>query len=848
MERVQKALRKQLIAQDERLTLELRQKTNELETLKERREALGVDLYGFQQALAKLQMALEKKHDELALTVQSKAQNEEEVSKLEAKLAEKLKTKARVVEQRNKTQAELDKVKLMIQQTDEVNRNLGSDILVTRRAAYGTEESMQRLEIEKSKQDERIAQLQEQSKRLLNEIAIVQAQRDAQHEECEAARRTVQEATAELEAIIKTKKEYMLRWRTGLANVAQRESALKAINESIESTDEKIRLQEISVRALEARIREQREQNDRIAALLARNEAEFKTLDAVSEQTAVKQRALQDRLRMLREDLENTDAMLQSILKAQKELSMRNDELEKNHTKLTQELQKLDDMLLETLSKQNTLEKGASSVYKAMLQLKREIQAKEAKMGEIQNEVARIKVDALNTEAHNQELTQILKSYDAELKEKDRLIEKYEVEIRQRHDKIDKKQVYIARLNKKLEQLLSNKRDEHTGPLEATIHNMQKEISQLNRENAEKEKLWIRAQTKLVSLTQETAEEHEHIKDLDSRQTVLRQKQLRARAQFESENAEIKDLKRLIRKLHNAMRKLNELINAACVKEAQLGNNIYCSEGEFATKLKELELECTQMDGNIARVKAEKEELLNQIVEIEKQILLWERKIQLEKETQEAIDPEYGKAEIAGMKKEIHRMELRLNQLQREQERMIVEMEKAIGKREVIQLASLNNLLGKGSDPNRPTQAAVRKALSQLKASLEQTIREARAIEQEIVNQENQSQILLDELQRQQQIYSQAEDARNALREALDDAFFVKQVNFEHIMVAQRKAKLYEDAANNRLRVGVPKEKLTEELDRQQQMYDNVRVLLTKLMQEFPKYEQWFKRLLDLKS
>jgi len=127
MERVQKALRKQLIAQDERLTLELRQKTNELETLKERREALGVDLYGFQQALAKLQMALEKKHDELALTVQSKAQNEEEVSKLEAKLAEKLKTKARVVEQRNKTQAELDKVKLMIQQTDEVNRNLGSD-------------------------------------------------------------------------------------------------------------------------------------------------------------------------------------------------------------------------------------------------------------------------------------------------------------------------------------------------------------------------------------------------------------------------------------------------------------------------------------------------------------------------------------------------------------------------------------------------------------------------------------------------------------------------------------------------------------------------------------------------
>lgn len=47
---------------------------------------------------------------------------------------------------------------------------------------------------------------------------------------------------------------------------------------------------------------------------------------------------------------------------------------------------------------------------------------------------------------------------------------------------------------------------------------------------------------------------------------------------------------------------------------------------------------------------------------------------------QEALDPLLGQAEAATMQKEIHRMELRLDQLKRTQEQMIVEMEKAVDK------------------------------------------------------------------------------------------------------------------------------------------------------------------------
>ena len=67
-------------------------------------------------------------------------------------------------------------------------------------------------------------------------------------------------------------------------------------------------------------------------------------------------------------------------------------------------------------------------------------------------------------------------------------------------------------------------------------------------------------------------------------------------------------------------------------------------------------------------------------------MMLWEKKIQLTKETQAALDPNIGSTEIRDMKLEIHRMKLRLKGLLRLQEKMIVEMEKAVYRREYIQM------------------------------------------------------------------------------------------------------------------------------------------------------------------
>ena len=80
-----------------------------------------------------------------------------------------------------------------------------------------------------------------------------------------------------------------------------------------------------------------------------------------------------------------------------------------------------------------------------------------------------------------------------------------------------------------------------------------------------------------------------------------------------------------------------------------------------------------------------KERAAAELLEVERQIMATERKIELEKELQAAYAAkDEGEDVMAGMKKEIHRMELRYAQLMRRQEELMVEMERSIFKRDMI--------------------------------------------------------------------------------------------------------------------------------------------------------------------
>lgn len=157
----------------------------------------------------------------------------------------------------------------------------------------------------------------------------------------------------------------------------------------------------------------------------------------------------------------------------------------------------------------------------------------------------------------------------------------------------------------------------------------------------------------------------------------------------QSHEKDIRLLEVALKNLDFEMNKLNDLYYKNTAQQTKMTNDNFNIENEFKQKLKELENESIKLENSIATLKEEKADTLAEIVEAERQILLWERKIQLEKEMQDALDPNIGQSEIVAMKKEIHRMELRYEQMRKKQEQMIKDMERAVFKREVIQLKYL---------------------------------------------------------------------------------------------------------------------------------------------------------------
>jgi hypothetical protein len=83
-------------------------------------------------------------------------------------------------------------------------------------------------------------------------------------------------------------------------------------------------------------------------------------------------------------------------------------------------------------------------------------------------------------------------------------------------------------------------------------------------------------------------------------------------------------------------------------------------------------------------VKKERDEIQNQIVEAEREEMHWERKLELEREAHEALEPGADDSILDAMRKEIHRMKLRYNELQKRQEKLMQEMESSVQKQELL--------------------------------------------------------------------------------------------------------------------------------------------------------------------
>ena len=304
MERIQFALQKQIKGAYDLATLKLSEQSEELARQKRKREDVGVQLYQVQQQLAKLQMNLEKVHENHSIIAQLREQAEADLSNIKPTYKQKL---AEVKDQRSKYdkyQSDLDQLNMTLRQVEAYNDQMKSEIAVTRRATYKAEESITALEGGKRGQDLLIDGLNEKLKRAQEELAQTEAQLLAQRTETGSAAATLKQAATEMEAINFERKQLLQQWKSALIGMQRRDEALQATEGALLKQREQEMALESEISGVKKLIRKEEERNEVLVSTESKLEAEERGVDANIKACAEKEEKHRERFAMLNKSLE----------------------------------------------------------------------------------------------------------------------------------------------------------------------------------------------------------------------------------------------------------------------------------------------------------------------------------------------------------------------------------------------------------------------------------------------------------------------------------------------------------------------------------------------------------------
>ena len=799
MERAQKALTAQLKEIQQRLQVQLLKKDDDLKRAAAERETLGVQLYNLQQQLARVQISLENAHNEYNSTIDSRIQEEELLQNLTSNNAEE----AALIEEHKKQQKtyaiELDSLRETIQQIEAYNREVKSEIAVTRRATYKAEQSMQQLETNKENQDLYVDNLTKQVKQLQEHYDQTLEQVDYQKKETADAKAVLQDTVDELELIASEKKQLMSRWTSALGGLSRRDEALAQATLTIKGAESAVHDYDVQIEATRREIQLEQSRHESLVSQRDRLENELQWVEENLVKIRVERDQLQERYALLTKSLAQTDAEAKKLDSVAKSLDADADSLAQNLVLVTQERQHMEDEVLVTHSARSNISKATENLMKDQGKVLKRAHDRENEGNEVENSIARMKVDRLNASTLHDQLQEQHAIVLKELEEKEAMIGKYQLEIRQRNDEVEKKMYRVDRLNKKFEKMVDTAGGEdNLGPLENIISNLNKEADVVVSESKELERDWLRKQTDLVAVASETDLCQEANNELQARVTILTQQQLRLNKDLKALRTEVKVANHTDVDLQKDIAKLNALISVNHDQEGSLQNDNFVMEMECVDELKQAERECVSLQATINETKTLKLTILDEILDTERQALLWEKKILIDKETRDALDPTVGQQETLNMEKEVHRMELRLEALKREQERLSTEMEKAVMKRAVIAdryVKPQSDLSGSVStcDSKDLSQASAKRKIGNLKKEARGLAEDTSRITCMIEEKKGLFSDMTVELETLSSQYAHFEEFGVQLQGEINDLLYQKQLNQERASYKQKYVRRLKD-------------------------------------------------------
>uniref|UniRef100_A0A3Q3E4K5 Coiled-coil domain 40 molecular ruler complex subunit n=1 Tax=Labrus bergylta TaxID=56723 RepID=A0A3Q3E4K5_9LABR len=663
--RQQAALSRQLSNELERINERLKQKVEKTDD--KHKLEVAVELFRVQEQLARLQSRLEERH-------QNKAQAEAKHRQIQDQLGVVKSQYSSTTNQNKKLQSEIDNLMQHLVFAQGVSEDLRSHVKALKNAKHKAGAEKTQAEEQKLKQDIYVERLMKDLERLTQQVAMYETQASAQAEETQAAKEALAEAEMEVESLAMARRQLMQQWSSSLMGMRRRDEAFSAMQDGI--------LLDREIEGYKKSVAEEQEQNETLTMQLNWSQMDGNTSKKQISQKQAQQEALHAHYTTCLRTLRETERTLSRLTKVLRGHNVLLKHLEKESAVRLE----LEDKIMTNMQQKLTHNKAAK--YSERLTSKIALLKKEkvSQLWQLENNIAVVELERSKVIQHLESLAVIQEALDEEISKKNKITTTIQANISSFVTLIAQKQSSIANYDKKIGQIVASTGRDDLSPMQIKIEALMSQSAEVTATMESVKKLWMKRQEILEEQSQEIEANSKDMFKLQKEYTGMQKERICLESQVEVEHRDKMELEKNAKTLRGDLLKLNTLISKNGQLSVALEQDNELMETDFLHRLKEAERDSIKMQMKHEKTQEEKERLLNSLLEAQSQIMLWEKKIQLVKETRSAVDIDLGQGDFQMMKTEIHRMEVRLNQLMKQQERLLRESEATVARRETIVL------------------------------------------------------------------------------------------------------------------------------------------------------------------
>ncbi|KAL8431120.1 hypothetical protein Efla_004641 [Eimeria flavescens] len=793
----QEALRQQLKRQLEAVNQQLRESNAKAREVDTEHSELGQQLYEAQNRLRGFQLQIKNLSAEEEEARKKRTASEDEMQKATEQLRAEETAVTATREKLIKSRGDYNELKYALQRAEAHTAKLEDAIKLKRRQLYKDSESLRKQELQKMRQDFFLDRLHGQLQELLEEKDILLAQLKAQEADLELSRNAIQECQGEIEDVVSGKQQLLVQLNTCMQGLEIRSRAEFTIKEAIQAEEAKADSAHSDVRDLERTTQELQEANETLTLKLNSTRCQLNGVRTQIGKVEDTQSRMREQLGVLTASLTQAENDAKKTEALAAKLSHQREVVIRDIQDYTQACGSLTDQIFEALANQASVTRAGAVHHKASFFEKRdnlmraitavlaipthsfafeafkgqkkihfvfvraqktksllqECENREAELVKVDFEKAQLLVESVGVRAAIASTDEDIAALEAEVKEKEKLSDQ------ERHTqhlqaacpgplvelnccfKLSNAALEAYGLREPCHWALREYDAKRSAPgegssstLDVMIRSFKNQLAETANKITELQQSWIKKQTELIKLQAKIGEKREELAAKKDELLVRKQRNLRIIGEVDSTKRDIKTLNAELKELQHLIDRMGRQLVAFKEEQAKFESEAAAIQGETELQLAEKEKRKQELLANLEKTQKERDAVLEELVDLERQVMLWERKIVLEKEMQSAIDPSVGQAshiELTTMKKEIHRMELQEMQLKKTQEHLLHQLNQMLTKRDMIRVH--NEPKARGTKEAHQ-KLALQRQVTSLDAKLKEVEEQGATAEDELKN------------------------------------------------------------------------------------------------------------------